>query len=253
MDAPPPRPDRGGGGAPGGPRPPPRPGGEHERGKDDLRLRRRGGDPPRLGHPELSRGVRGPRPGGALPLPRGPRGLDPSRPDERIRGEEGPARGRRPGPRRPGGEEPPRVPERTREGDPPLLLAPGALRRRLLPPVPGRGAGAGARPPPPGRRLPHGDRRGAPGLDGDRRGPQGAPRRPRVPPREPPPRLPDLRQGGGVPSPELRLPAGAVREPHGPREADVPQARRPRARHHARRGALRAVLPVRALLPRGDG
>ena len=125
---------------------------------------------------------------------------------------------------------------------------------------------------PAGRRLPHVPLRGrgdaeAPGrLHDDRartgwscktaqtsaKARRGAGRDARVHPRQPPARLPGLRQGRRVPAAGPHLPLGPGQHAHGVREAHLREADPGLADDRARPRALHPLLPLHALL-RGRG
>ena len=81
-------------------------------------------------------------------------------------------------------------------------------------------------------------------------------RRAGVPAREPPPRLPGVRQGRRVPAPGPHVPLRPRQDPLRRDQAPLPEAARPVVADRARPRALHLVLPLRALQPgrrRGQG
>ena len=145
------------------------------------------------------------------------------------------------GPRRDGG--------RRRDRDPGLLLRAAArAARRRLPHVPRRDRGAAEAP----GRL-HADRAGgngrAHGRDVRARGGRPAGNA-RVHPRQPPARLPGLRQGRRVPAAGPDLPLRAGIDADDLPEDDVRQADPGVAADRARPRALHPLLPVHAVLER---
>ena len=82
------------------------------------------------------------------------------------------------------------------------------------------------------------------------RGQEGPARHPGVPPPEPPPGLPRLRPGGGVPAPGVFVHLRQRREPPRVREGPRSQAGGHRAPHRLRRGALHQVHALHPLLQR---
>ena len=158
-----------------------------------------------------------------------------TRHDRRPRG----PRAEGPGPRRdrdPGGRRDPGV----------LLRAAARAGRRRVPHVPRRGRGH----PEAAGRL-HADRAGRDGrqdgadLRARGRGPE---RHARVPARQPPARLPGLRQGRRVPAPGPDVPLGPGTHAHDLHEAHVRQADPGQPADRARPRALHPLLPLHALL-----
>ena len=128
-----------------------------------------------------------------------------------------------------------------------LLRAAARAARRRLPDVPLRGRAGAAEA---AGRL-HADRgRGDGGQDrahlGD--GGRGAERDARVHPRQPPARLPGLRQGRRVPAPGPDVPLRPRQHPDGVREAHVREADPDLADDRPRPRALHPLLPLHALL-----
>ena len=136
---------------------------------------------------------------------------------------------------------------RRRRRDPRLLLrAPARPARRRLPHVPRRGRGD---PEAPGRLHPDrpaGHDRAHRGLV--REGRRGPGRDARVHPRQPPARLPGLRQGRRVPAAGSDVPLGPGPDADDLSEADVRQADPDLADDRARPRALHPLLPLHALL-----
>ena len=167
-------------------------------------------------------------------------------------GRAGHARRRR---RRGAGAEGPRPGrDRGRRGhrDPGVLLrAADRAADRRLPHVPRRGRGPGEAP----GRL-HADRAGRDGR-ADRADVREGGRRPerdaRVHPRQPPARLPGLRQGRRVPAAGPDVPLRARQHADDVSEADVRQADPDQPADRARPRALHPLLPLHALLRRGLG
>ena len=134
-----------------------------------------------------------------------------------------------------------------RRRDPGLLLRAEAGRPgRRLPHVPGRDRG---HPEAPDRLLDPRPRRDG-GLHPHRPGDRGAARDGRVPARQPPARLPRLRQGRRVPAPGHRAGLGPRAQPGDRAQAPLPQADAALAARPDRPRALHPLLPLRALLAR---
>ena len=137
-----------------------------------------------------------------------------------------------------------------RHRDPGVLLrAADRAADRRLPHVPRRGRGPGEAP----GRL-HADRSGRDGRahgadvrEGGRRPELDA----RVHPREPPARLPGLRQGRRVPAPGSDVPLRARQHADDVSQADLRQADSDQPADRARPRALHPLLPLHALLRRG--
>ena len=117
-----------------------------------------------------------------------------------------------------------------------------------MPPLPGRLL---ARTAAPADRVHHAGRRRHGRAHAERDGRAGARGHPRVRARQPPARLPGLRQGRRVPAAGLHVPARLPDEPDR-RPAPAFQKADPALREHrARPRALRPLLPLHALLRRG--
>ncbi|CAA9413714.1 MAG: NADH-ubiquinone oxidoreductase chain G, partial [uncultured Phycisphaerae bacterium] len=149
--------------------------------------------------------------------------------------------------RQAGSDDPPGL-QRGRRGHPPVLLPPGAVDRRVLPDLPGRGRGdAQARAGLPDAG-PGGDGRPRQELQGDRQPEAGH----GVPADQPPARLPGVRPGRRVPAAGLLVRLRPQPEPVRGGQAEEPEEGRRRPRH-AVRGPVHHVYPVRAVHPRGVG
>ena len=136
-----------------------------------------------------------------------------------------------------------------RDLHPPVLLPPAHEAGRDVPDVPGRGE----RTP---RRVPAAQllRRGAAGLGGGHRlgqGQEGPGRGARVPPRQPPPRLPGVRQGRRVPAPGPDPGLRAGRDPVRRGEAALREAHPHLRAGAAGPGAVHPVRPVHPVRRRG--
>ena len=138
--------------------------------------------------------------------------------------------------------------KRGRRRDPGLLLRAEARRPgRRLPHVPGRDRGD---PETADLLLDPGPRRH--GRPHPHRAGQGRPERGgRVPARQPPARLPGLRQGRRVPAAGHLDGLGPRQEPVDRRQAPLPEADRALAAGRDRPRALHPLLPLRALQPGG--
>ena len=157
-------------------------------------------------------------------------------------------RGRRARGDRPRGDDAPRRRQAGRHRDPGLLLRAEARRAgRRLPDVPGRDRGDAEAPD---RLLHPGPRRDG-RLHADRPRQGGPERGGRVPARQPPARLPGLRQGRRVPAPGRRDGLGPGQEPLHRPQAPLPEAARALAAGRDRPRALHPLLPLRPLQPGG--
>ena len=135
-----------------------------------------------------------------------------------------------------------------RRRDPGLLLRAEARRAgRRLPHVPGRDRGD---PEAPDRVLDAGPRRHG-RLHADRPRQGGAERGGRVPARQPPARLPGLRQGRRVPAAGHLDGLGPGKQPRHRPQAPLPEADPALAADQDRPRALHPLLPLRALQPGG--
>ena len=199
-----------------------------------------GGVAHRLGAARLPRRVRG------LPAAPHPRGRGSARRHERDPGAH--HRGRRRG----HGRARPAADRRLRAGrhvHPPVLLPPADAAGGHVPHVP---RGRGHRPGPGAGALVHaGGARRDGGGDRQRRRPQGPGRCAGVPAGQPPPGLPRVRQGRGVPpaGPDHGLRAG--REPLRGGEAPLRQAAGDQRAGLPRPGALHPLRPLHPLRRRG--
>ena len=128
---------------------------------------------------------------------------------------------------------------------PPLLLAPAPGAGGHVPHVPGGDRGAAR--PGSHHLLHHPGGRGHGGPHRLGRGQEGPGGGPRVPPRQPPPRLPGLRQGRGVPAPGPDAVARAGGEPLRRGEAPLRQAHPDLRPGAARPGALHPLRPLHPL------
>src|SRR5450759_1283686 len=114
-----------------------------------------------------------------------------------------------------------------------------------MPPVSGRFL---ARTATPADRMHHAGRRGYGRAHSERDGREGARRHPRVRARQPPARLPGLRQGWRVPAAGLHLPPWLPDEPDRWTAPSLQEADPALRQHRAGPRALRPLLPVHALL-----
>ena len=139
---------------------------------------------------------------------------------------------------------------RGRDRDPRLLLRAAARAAgRRLPHVPRRGGGDAEAPGGlHARRAGRDGREDRAHLGEGRRGPE---LDARVHPRQPPARLPGLRQGRRVPAAGPDLPLRAREHPHDVPEAHVREADPDLAADRARPRALHPLLPLHALLASG--
>ena len=146
------------------------------------------------------------------------------------------------------GRDAPRRGPQGRRRDPGLLLRPEARRPgRRLPDVPGRDRGD---PETADLLLDPGPRRDGrphPHRAGQARAERGG----RVPARQPPARLPRLRQGRRVPAAGHHAGLGTRQKPRDRRKAPLPEAGRTLAAGRDRPRALHPLLPLRALQPGG--
>ncbi len=151
-------------------------------------------------------------------------------------------RGRRPSGRGPAGRDGHRGRRAGGHLHPEVLLPPPDEAGGHVPHVPGRDQGAARLLPPAGLLRRRGRRPG--GAHDLRQGEEGPGRGARVPPHQPPPRLPGLRQGRGVPPPGPDPHLRSRREPLRRGEAAFRQAD-----PHQRTGrpGPRALHPVRPL------